>query len=50
MQVIDKINGDFDHHIKLAVQGAGREWKLKQEQLSQRFTTDMKEILTINCK
>lgn len=50
MRAIDKVNGDYQHLIKLAVQGNSREWKLKQEQLSQRYTTDMNEILTINCK
>lgn len=50
MQVIDKVNGEHRQLIKLAVQGNGQEWKLKQEQLSQRYTTDINEILTINCK
>lgn len=50
MQALDKINGDLKHYVKLAVQGNDREWKLKQEQLSQRYTTDMNEVLTINCK
>lgn len=50
MQAIDKINGEYQHLIKLAVQGTGRDWKLKQEQLSKRYTTDINEILTINCK
>lgn len=50
MLAIDKVNGEYRQLIKLAVQGNGREWKLKQEQLSQRYTTDMNEILTINCK
>ena len=50
MEAMDKINGNFQHHIKLAVQGSGREWKLKQEQLSKRYTTDINEVLTINCK
>lgn len=34
MQIVDKINGDHGQRIKLAVQGNGREWRLKQEQLS----------------
>ena len=50
MAAIDKINGDHSQHVKLAVQGAGREWKLKQEQLSQHYTTDMNEIINIQCK
>jgi len=50
MQAIDKVNGEHKHLVKLAVQGNGRDWKLKQEQLSMRYTTDINEILTINCK
>lgn len=50
MQVVDKINGKFQHHVKLAVQGFGRDWKLKQEQLSQRYTTDINEVIIIKCK
>lgn len=50
MQAIDKINGEHGQKVKLAVQGNGRDWKLKQELLSKRYTTDMNEIMTINCK
>lgn len=50
MHAIDSINGDFQHHIKLAVQGTGKEWKLKQEQISRHYTTDINEVLSINCK
>lgn len=50
MQAVDKINGSYHHHVKLAVQGSGSEWKLKQEQLSKRYTTHINEIITINCK
>lgn len=49
-QAIDRINGENSQRVKLAVQGTGRDWKLKQEQLSKRYTTDISEILTINCK
>ena len=50
MQVVDKINGKFQYHVKLEVQGSGRDWKLKQEQLSQRYTTDINEVIIIKCK
>lgn len=50
MQAIDKINGKYQQHIKLAVQGNGREWKLKQEQLSGHYTTDINEIIIVKCK
>ena len=49
-QAIDRINGEHSQRVKLAVLGTGRDWKLKQEQLSKRYTTDISEILTINCK
>lgn len=50
MQAVDKINSKYQQHIKLAVQGNGRDWKLKQEQLSNHYTTDINEIITIKCK
>lgn len=50
MQVVDKINGNHQHHVKLAIQGSGRDWKLKQEQLSRRYTTDINEVIIIKCK
>lgn len=50
MQALDAINGDCHSYVKLAVQGNGRDWKLRQEQLSRHYTTDMGEILVINCR
>ncbi|MBP1616151.1 MAG: dinB 1 [Bacteroidetes bacterium] len=50
MLAIDKINGEHSYKVKLAVQGTGREWILKQEFLSKHYTTDINEILTINCE
>lgn len=50
MKTLDRINGENGNLVRLAVQGNGRGWKLKQEQLSGRYTTDINEILTINCK
>lgn len=48
-QAIDKINGKHSQLVKLAIQGTGRDWKLKQEQLSGRYTTDINQIININC-
>lgn len=48
MQAIDRINGKHGRHVRLAAEGTGREWKLKQ--LSRHYTTDMNEIITIHCK
>lgn len=50
MQAVDKMNDKHSQCIKLAVQGTGRDWKLKQEQLSGRYTTDINQIININCK
>lgn len=50
MQAVDKINGEHGHNIKLAIQGTGRDWKLKQEQLSGHYTTDLNQIINVNCK
>lgn len=49
MAAIDAINGIHGNNVTLAVQGSGRDWKLKQEQLSKRYTTDLGEIIAINC-
>lgn len=50
MQSFDKINDKYPHSVKLAIQGNGRDWKLRQEQLSPRYTTDLDGIITINCE
>lgn len=50
MNAVDSINGKHGHSVKLAVQGQGSEWKLKQEQLSKHYTTNLGEIIEINCK
>lgn len=51
MEAIDRINGGHNQSlVKLAVQGSGRGWELKQEQLSRHFTTNLNEIITISCK
>jgi len=49
MNTMDKINNSMGRDkIRLASQGFGRKWKLKQEQLSPCYTTRMSDILTIN--
>ena len=48
LKTIDKINGEFGRDkIKLAVQGDGKEWKLRQEKLSKRYTTNWNEIIEV---
>lgn len=49
MKVIDKLNGVYGQQkIRLAKQDQKRVWKMKQEKLSPRFTTNINEIITIN--
>lgn len=45
---IDKLNREFGRDmVKLAVQGDGKKWKLRQEKLSKRYTTNWKEIIEV---
>lgn len=49
MHAIDKINDSFGQQkIKLASQDLKKVWKMKQEKLSPRYTTNLDEIITIN--
>ncbi|MCF6347216.1 MAG: Y-family DNA polymerase [Flavobacteriaceae bacterium] len=48
MSVLDNLNTKFgDYKIKLASQDLKRTWKMRQEHLSPRYTTDINEILNI---
>ncbi|WP_347923525.1 Y-family DNA polymerase [Pontimicrobium sp. SW4] len=48
MIAIDGINKKYkDYKIKLGNQDLERTWKMRQERLSPRYTTDIKEIITI---
>lgn len=48
IRTIDKLNREFGRDkVKLAVQGDGKEWKLRQEKLSKRYTTNWKEIIDV---
>lgn len=47
-QTIDKLNIEFGRDkVKLAVQGDGKEWRLRQEKLSKRYTTNWNEIMEV---
>lgn len=49
-EIMDRVNGGFNRQlIRLAVQGTERKWKLKREKLSNHFTTDINQLLVINC-
>ena len=48
MQALDRLHKRFGpHQIKLANQNLQRTWKMKQEHLSQRYTTEIKEVITV---
>jgi len=51
MQTIDRLNQKIGKQkIKLACQDLGRTWKMNQEKLSPRYTTNLSEILAIYAK
>lgn len=48
MKALDKIHLRFGpHRMKLANQDLKRTWKMRQEHLSQRYTTEIKEIIRV---
>ena len=48
MQTVDRVNTLMGRDtLKLAVQGKGRDWKLKQAKLSPCYTTRFSDILTV---
>lgn len=50
MQTLDKLNAAYGRQkVKLAAQDLKRMWVMKQEKLSPRYTTSLKDIITINC-
>lgn len=52
MEAIDELNSKgIKKQVSLAVQGTGvRKWKLRQEHLSPCYTTQLSDVLTIECK
>lgn len=51
MMAMDKINTSIGHHvIKLASQDPKRVWKMKQEKLSPRYSTNLDDIITIHAE
>lgn len=48
MSVVDRLNTSYGtNKVKFGNQSLGRQWKMKQEKLSPRYTTNLKEVLTI---
>ena len=50
MGVMDKLNNKYgDYKLKIANQDLERTWKMRQERLSPRYTTNIKEIIKVKC-
>jgi DNA polymerase V len=48
MTVVDKLNKSYGNNIvKFGSQSLGKQWKMKQERLSPRFSTNINEIITV---
>jgi DNA polymerase V len=47
MESIDTLNRKRGPAVKIATQGTGRKWKLRQEQLSPAYSTRWKELMEI---
>ncbi|UOB19487.1 Y-family DNA polymerase [Abyssalbus ytuae] len=50
MKAIDNLNNKYgSYKIKVANQDLKRTWKMRQEHLSPRYTTNINEIIEVNC-
>ncbi|WP_136467719.1 Y-family DNA polymerase [Flagellimonas onchidii] len=47
MKVMDNVNNKYGYKIKIANQDLKRTWKMRQEHLSPRYTTDINDIITV---
>lgn len=48
MEVLDKLNKRYGNGaVRLAAEGNGRNWRLKREHLSRRYTTAWSDIITV---
>jgi DNA polymerase V len=47
MQAVDRINRRFPKGISIAATGFDKTWKAKAERVSQRYTTDWRELVMV---
>jgi len=47
MATLDKINQRFPKKLSIAATGTDKSWKPKTERISQRYTTDWKELVWV---
>lgn len=50
METVDQINRRFPKAIAIATTKIDQTWKPKAEKLSQRYTTNWQELVTVNCR
>ena len=51
MRTIDHINKKYQApKLKLANQDLTRTWKMRQEHLSPQYTTNLKDVITVQCQ
>lgn len=51
MQTIDRINKNYNTaKIKIGQQDLKRTWKMRQQHLSKKFTTNINDIITVKCQ
>jgi len=47
MKVMDRLNLNFPNSVRVSSQDFGRTWKMRQERLSPRYTTQLKEVIKV---
>jgi hypothetical protein len=47
MRVMDKMNNRYGKALQLASQNLTGKWIMRQENLSQRYTTDINELIQV---
>lgn len=50
MQTLDQINRRFPKGLAIAATKIDQTWKPRAERISQRYTTDWRELITVHCK
>ncbi|WP_235202240.1 DUF4113 domain-containing protein [Methylobacter tundripaludum] len=49
MKAVDQINRRFPRAISVAATGFDKTWKSKSDRVSQRYTTDWRELVCVKC-
>ncbi|MCX7103265.1 MAG: DUF4113 domain-containing protein [Methylobacter sp.] len=49
MKVVDQINRCFPKAISIAATGFDKSWQPKSDRITQRYTTDWKELARVKC-